>query len=274
MKRYIVETYQVQEIPVATLAEESAERRPVVFYVHGFGAGKREGLALGYRLAELGFFFVSVDAPMHGERLDERLKAVLEGRGNLAYPAGTGLDAFFLMHELIVQAAQDIDVLIQHLEKDSRVDTSKIGMTGASMGGFATFYAAAHDPRIQVAVPMIGIPAFVERWKDVVLEASTYEKWAEAMEAAQDETSRRTAFMAAIDPFDRMKTFCPRPLMMINGDQDLDSPKKYSVNLYRMLKPLYAAAPERLRLNIHDDAGHRVTVPMMEEACEWFSRYL
>jgi dienelactone hydrolase len=274
VKRFIVETYQIQEIPVAMLAEESAARRPVVFYVHGFGADKREGLALGYRLAESGFFFVSLDAPMHGERPDERLEAVPEGRADLAYPAGTGLDSFFLMHELIVQTAQDIGVLIQHLDKDSRVDTSRIGMTGASMGGFATFYTAAHNPRIQVAVPMIGIPAFVERWKDVVLEAAAYEKWADAMEAAQDETSRRSAFMAAIDPFDKMKTFFPRPLMMINGDQDLDSPKKYSVNLYRMLKPLYAACPRRLRLNIHDDAGHRVTVPMMEDACDWFSRYL
>ncbi len=50
---------------------------------------------------------------------------------------------------------------------------------------------------------------------------------------------------------EKLKAFCPKPLMMLNGDKDIDSPKKHSVDLYRALKPLYAEHPERLRLNIH-----------------------
>ena len=121
---------------------------------------------------------------------------------------------------------------------------------------------------------MIGIPAFAERWADVVLEASTYEEWSTDMEAVADETARRNGFMASIDPFDKMKAFYPKPLLMICGDQDLAAPKKYSVDLYRMLKPVYAAHPERLRLKIYDDADHRVTIAMMDDACDWFRRYL
>jgi hypothetical protein len=94
------------------------------------------------------------------------------------------------------------------------------------------------------------------------------------MAAAQEETARRTGFMREIDPFDRMKEFYPRALMMINGDRDLDSPKKYLVDLYRALKPLYAGLPERLRLNIHDDAGHELTPAMMEDVCDWFTEHL
>jgi pimeloyl-ACP methyl ester carboxylesterase len=274
MRRIIVETYQVSEIPVVTLAGESAKGRPVVFYLHGLTADKRDGLSLGYRLAESGFYFVAVDAPMHGERKDERLDAILAGETDLIYPAGTGLDAFFLVHELIVQIAQDVAVLIEHLNKDSRADTNRTGVTGASMGGMATFYLVAYNPQIQVAVPMIGIPAFAERWADVVLEASAYEKWGAAMQAAQEETARRNDFMATIDPFNRMKDFYPKPLLMISGDQDIAAPKKYSVDLYRMLKPIYAAHPERLRLNIYDDASHRVTTAMIDDACDWFCRFL
>ena len=80
--------------------------------------------------------------------------------------------------------------------------------------------------------------------------------------------------MREIDPFDKMRAFCPKPLLMLNGDKDLDSPKKYSVDLYRTLKPLYAKHPERLRLNIHDDTGHEVTPFMMQDACDWFRQYL
>jgi pimeloyl-ACP methyl ester carboxylesterase len=274
LRRIILETYRVGEIPITTMADESAEHRPVVFYLHGFTLDRRDGLSLGYRLAECGFYFVAVDAPMHGERRDERLDAILAGEADLVYPVGTGLDVFFLVHELILQLAQDIEILIGHLRGDSRADISRIGVTGASMGGMATFYLAAHNPLIQVAVPMIGIPAFAERWADAVLEASAYEKWAAAMEAVGEETLQRAKFMVSIDPFDKMKTFYPKPLLMICGDQDLAAPKKYSVDLYRMLRPLYVTHPERLRLNIYDDAAHRVTTSMMDDACDWFCRYL
>jgi len=44
--------------------------------------------------------------------------------------------------------------------------------------------------------------------------------------------------------------------------------------MYRALKPLYAEQPERLRLSIHDDAGHELTLAMMQEVCDWFCKYL
>lgn len=274
MRRILLETYRVGDIPITTMADEAAVHQPVVFYLHGLAADKREGLSLGYRLAESGFCFVAVDAPMHGERKDERLDALMEGTAELVYPVDTGLDVFFLVHEIIVQLAEDVGALIEHLSKDSRVDRSRIGVTGASMGGFTSFYLAATNPLVQVAVPMIGLPAFAERWADVVLEASAYEKWANAMEAVQAATARRNEFVLSIDPFNRMQRFFPKPLLMICGDQDIAAPKKYSVDLYRMLKPVYATNPERLRLNIYDDTGHRVSTTMMDDACDWFCRYL
>ncbi len=274
MKRIIIETYKVQEIPVTTLAQENVKNRPLVFFMHGFTQDKKEGIPLGYRLAELGFCFVSVDAYMHGERFDERLKNVWEAKENYIYPSQTGLDGFFLMYEIVAQTAKDIDVLIEHFEEDRRANTSKIGLTGLSMGGLTTFYVAANNPKIKAAVPMISLPAFAKRWEDLVSEVSSYEKWARAMAEVQAETTRRIAFIREIDPFEKMKTFCPKPLLMLNGDKDIDVPKIHSVDLYRVLKPLYAEYPERLRLNIYDDVGHDVTSEMLADACNWFCKYL
>lgn len=261
-------------IPILTVAEENSEQRPIVFFVHGFTSGKSQGLALGYELAKLGFYFVSFDADMHGERFDERLRHICGGKGEYVYPFESGLDVYLLMHEIIVQTARDVETLVAHFGESRQADTSKIGLTGFSMGGFATFYIAANNPDIRVAVPIAGLPGFAARWSDVVLETSSYEMWAEAMGEVQAETEKRLAFMEAIDPFEKLTSFHPKPLMMVYGDKDIDSPKKYAVDLYRKLKPLYAACPDRLRLNIHDEAGHQLTPDMIQDICRWFSRYM
>mgnify|MGYP006296548745 CR=1 FL=1 len=274
MATITVETFAVQEIPVLRMAEAGQEGQPVVFFVHGFTGNKRSALMLGYELAEAGFTTVSFDAPMHGDRYHPHLGAMLDGEGDYVYPVGTGLDVFFMLHEIIMQAAEDIETLIGYLDAEGRTDTGRIGLTGFSMGGFTTFYAAANNPRIQAAAPIAGIPSFADRWRDVVLESSSYEAWADAMAAAEPETRERTAFMEWIDPFDGLARFVPKPLMILCGDKDLDAPKIYSVDLYRALKPCYADHPERLRLTIHDEAGHEMTAAMRQDVRAWFTRYL
>ena len=274
VKRILVEESLLAEIPILTVTKETSEQRPIVFFVHGFMADKSQGLALGYELAKLGFYFVSFDASMHGDRFSSKLEQICGGQGDYVYPFASGLDIFFLMHEVIVQIAGDVETLIAHFDGSSKADTSRIGLTGFSMGGFSTFHIAANNPDIGVAVPIAGIPGFAARWRDVVLEASSYEQWASVMGQVQAETEERTTYMEAIDPFEKMASFHPKPLMMISGDKDTDSPKKYSVDLYRKLKPLYAACPESLRLNIHDEAGHQLTSRMIQDTCRWFCQHL
>jgi hypothetical protein len=45
--------------------------------------------------------------------------------------------------------------------------------------------------------------------------------------------------MESIDPFKKLSSFHPKPLMMIHSDKDTDAPKIYAVDLYRALKPRY-----------------------------------
>ena len=274
MKRTMIETYQLDQIPVLTMAPEGAQNCPVVIWAHSFGADRAQGLNMGYELAQSGFFFLSLDAPMHGSRPDERLDRLVEGRGPFLFPQACGLDIFALIHEIIVETAMDIHRLLARLDQDSRADTSRVGLSGFSMGGFTTFYSAATNPRIQVAVPMGGVPTFAERWADVVLESSTYEQWTEDMAGAEAEAAERLSYMEEIDPTEGLRAFAPKPLKVIVGDKDSDAPKKYSVDLYRMLKPRYRAHPDRLRLSIHDEIAHDLTTAMIQEACDWFRRFL
>ncbi|MFO8036641.1 MAG: prolyl oligopeptidase family serine peptidase [Anaerolineales bacterium] len=274
MTKIILETFHVDSIPVLSITEETTEPHPLVVYIHGYMANKEQGLVYGYELARLGFHFISFDAVMHGDRFEQELEDMWNGKGTYVYPFETGLDNFFLMHEVIIQAARDLEVLTAHFAETGKVDASRVGVTGFSMGGFATHYIAANNPGIQAAVSIAGIPAFATRWRDVVLETSSYQKWAEAMKAVEAETKKRTDFIDRIDPFSKMTSFHPKPLLMICGDKDLDSPKIYSVDLYRTLKPVYSDHPERLRLSIHDEAGHQLTSSILQEACSWFSTHL
>lgn len=274
MSNLIVESKMVGEIPLLTLNLNTQQRPPVVFFVHGFGADKRQGLSLGYELASRGFYFVALDARMHGERFDPYRDRIVAGQADNVYPTGTGLDTFYLMHQIIAQTGEDIRTLLVHFQEKDSVDMRAVGLTGFSMGGFAAFHILGVNEQVQAAVPIAGVPMFEERWNDVVLESSAYPKWSADIAGAREESERRKEFMREIDPYRNQSAISSRPLLMIQGDLDTDSPKKYAVDMYRALLPHYRDHPQRLRLSIHDGIGHQLTRPMIAETCDWFVRFL
>jgi dienelactone hydrolase len=115
------------------------------------------------------------------------------------------------MHEVIEQTGRDVEMLIKYFKGLKETDTHRIGLTGFSIGGFATFYIAANNPAVKVAVPIGGRPSFKKAWEDVILSTSTYDQWSEDIERLAGETEKRTAFVEEIDPFDKMTNFCPKP---------------------------------------------------------------
>lgn len=273
MQRIIVEKRDVNGIPLLTVCEEGARNSPLVFIIHGFTGDKTAEVALAYLLAEAGCFAVLPDAYLHGDRPGERLARSFQPE-HAVYPPDTGLDPYFLLHEIVEHTAADVSNLIDHFTNDPRVDADRVGVTGPSMGGFTTFVLAAREPRISAAAPMISFPALLERWEDVLAETSSYERWAGPLAALEDETARRTAFVRALDPMQGLMDYAPKPLLMIQGDIDTDAPKVYSVKLYRALQPLYAGHPDRLKLSVYDGVAHRVTSIMRGEVRDWMVRFL
>jgi dienelactone hydrolase len=53
-------------------------------------------------------------------------------------------------------AVRAIGVIIDWLEGDQRIDAERIGITGISWGGYLTWVANAHEPRLRAAVPVYG----------------------------------------------------------------------------------------------------------------------
>lgn len=270
----VLETMQVKGIPVLMLSPDEARHHPVIFYVPGYGSNKESGLSLGYRLARLGFCFVSFDPWLHGERYEPRLDQAAAAEQGGIYPPETGLDIGVTFYTVIQWCLLDIQTLMAHFADDPRVDVNRCGVTGPSMGGCASFLAFADIPQIQAAVPMIGIPTFTQRWLDILDEcAFSNRDWAAALCRVEAQTAEYTAFIREMDPAERLRKAAPRALCMMNCDFDSDQPKHYAINCYRDLRSYYEVWPDHLRLAIYP-AGHVVTPEMEQDAVLWFSRHL
>jgi hypothetical protein len=163
---------------------------------------------------------------------------------------------------------------MDQLQKDPRADITRCGVTGLSMGGCASFLIFAELPQIQAAVPMIGIPNFSQRWKDLLDECKfSNPEWAAALAQVELQTQEHTRFVKQMDPYSKLKAAATRALLIMNCDFDSDQPKIYSINAYRELLPYYQLDPGKIKLRIYP-AGHQVTPDMEKNAVHWFCKHL
>ena len=274
LAKIIVESGWVGEIPVLCIASAATVNAPLVFYIHGYGSSKESGLALAYQLARAGIFVVSFDAQWHGERFDDRIFRAAEPERGGVYPPETGLDVGAAFYRVIARCLEDVRTLLDHYAGDPRIDVTKCGVTGHSMGAYASFLIFVNLPQMLAAAPMMGIPSFDRRWQDILDEcAYSNAAWAAAIEAQPVTTLQHNAFIRSLDPYPLLSAAAPRALLMMNGDFDYDQPKSYSISAYREWKSAWAAHPERLKLAIYP-AGHTVTPEMVRDVVAWFEAHL
>jgi fermentation-respiration switch protein FrsA (DUF1100 family) len=261
-------------IPFLTVAPAGAGRRPLIAYICGYGGAKEHGLPLGYALARRGYVFLAFDPPLHGERFDPQLFRAAEPELGGVCPPESGLDIFALFFRSIARSVADLRTLLAALADDPRVDVGRCGVTGLSMGGYATCQAFAEIQDVRAAAAVVGVPSFLRRWRDVVNECRwSNPAWDASLIGATGWLAAQEEFIRRIDPIERLAQAAPRALFLLNGDFDTDQPKHYSIETYGSLRKAYAAAPERLRLGIYP-AGHTLTEQMQGDIVEWFGRFL
>ena len=190
------------------------------------------------------------------------------------YPPDSGLDTFLLFYQVIRQSALDVAALLAHSAGDPRLDVQRAGITGMSMGAYASFLAFAEIPALCAAVPMMGVPTFARRWRDLLHECAwSNPAWAAALEDLAPITAGQTAWVASFDPAERIAAAAPRALLIMSGDFDSDQPKYYVLDWLEPIRTAYQAAPARLRWTVYS-VGHTVTPQMEADAVDWFSTHL
>jgi cephalosporin-C deacetylase-like acetyl esterase len=150
---------------------------------------------------------------------------------------------------------------IDYLETRPEVDPERIGMTGRSGGAAMTWFTAAVDPRVKVAVPVMGI--------------STY-----AANVAENTQRHHCDCMFAInfhrhDMLHQGALIAPRPLLMMHGSKDALFPVAGYEEFERRIGALYRSyGRESDFRNVVVETGHQDSDFLRGEAIRWFDRYL
>lgn len=261
-------------------------RRPVVIALHGTGGNKNSGEIAGLALKAVraGFIGVAIDGRFHGERTKAGTGAA-EYNAAIARAFKTGEG-----HPFYYDTVWDVMRLIDYLATRQDVDAARIGLTGISKGGIETYLTAATDPRVAVTVSYIGVQSFKwalenGQWRArIATIQSGFDASASAAGKPAGSVDFVREFYARVVPgidakFDgpaMLSAIAPRPLLVINGDSDANTPIAGVRLSVATAKPYYDAANagDRLQLIVQENTPHRVNPENIDAGIAWFVRWL
>lgn len=180
--------------------------------------------------------------------------------------------------------------LIDYLSTRKEVDASRIGLTGISKGGIEAYFTAAVDPRVAAAVPYIGVQSFKweldnGQWRArIATIQDAFDMAASSAGKSPDSVAFVREFYARVVPgidgqFDgpvMLSLIAPRPLLVVNGDSDANTPIAGVRLAVKTAQPFYAAAnaADKLQLVVQEDTPHRVNPESVDAGIAWFVRWL
>ena len=129
-------------------AEALPGRRHAVLLCHGFAGHRRESSFMATHLASHGFLVVSADHPggTYGD-IDALLRSARsEGRHDFSRAD--------ILPGLVEGRRLDIPFMIEAVIDRFDVDGTRLGITGASFGGWTSLFAPGLDARIRASAPM------------------------------------------------------------------------------------------------------------------------
>ncbi len=260
-------------------------RLPIVIAMHGTGGKKESNLGLLKKLALKGCAAVAIDGRFHGERVKD-----LPGTDHYNQAILNKFKSESKGFPLYWDTVYDIMRLIDVLSAREDLDGGRIGLIGFSKGGIETYFAAAADPRISVAVPCIGVQSFNwglenDSWHARVNTVkSAFEGAVKSAGIEKPDTAFARTFFDKVVPgiygqFDgpvMLPLIAPRPLLMINGDSDANTPLT-GVNICaEKAKAAYAkaGAEDKFKQIVEPHTPHKVNEDALNEAVEFFAKHL
>lgn len=231
-----------EDLPtLAVSREDLPPDAPLVIVLHGLGGDKERMLPALYEFAKGGCRAVAVDVRLHGER---------SGAG--AREARLGADYFGTTADMIEGTARDVSRLLDHF------GAVRAAIHGISLGGYITFAALLTEPRLHAASVAMGSPDWVGPLRRFGLGPG---------HPAYDRALR-------LNPLELLpQTLPPRPLLMLHGAADEVVSPDGVIALEQRLRPLYAAHPERLVLELYPGHGHSYSDDMLRRSVEWVGEF-
>jgi dienelactone hydrolase len=252
-------------VPAMVVKPSSAPQRlPAIICLPGTGGTRQQltdaRLQLSERprmgwaraLARQGFVTLSLDyrgSPARAQNIyTDAVRMQLQGRNFMGS----------LVHEVIRA--------VDYLQTRPDVDGTRIGVTGFSLGGAISWYAAAADGRISVIVPVCG-------------GAGTYD---DLLRYPKNTDYHSQYFYPAgflkVFPGDQPEVFAslaPRAVLVVGRDQDQGMPVEGLRKLEQKVKAIYVKRGVAERFDVYVTAGdHTYTEEMFARVSDWFKRFL
>ncbi|MDZ4861672.1 MAG: prolyl oligopeptidase family serine peptidase [Candidatus Hydrogenedentes bacterium] len=217
-------------------------------------------LAFARRYAELGYVTIAPDCVTSGERQSHGLQPYDTKNFYKDHPKKSVLSKMLQDHTFALDALCDI----------KRVDPARLGVIGHSMGGTNALLLAAFDQRVQTCVASCGFTRFADD--------KNADRWANENGFVQL-PKLREAIQKKEYPFDwehLLALVAPCPTLVITSltDEVLSNTKSCE-KAVKAAKTIYKhlGASEALAQYVHS-AGHGMTVEALEQADDWFERWL
>src|SRR6185295_4451804 len=267
---------------IAIYPAAAGGKMPCVIVLHGTGGNKEGQIPLMKKLAVRGCAAIAIDGRYHGARVKD-----LPGKDHYNQAILARFKGELKSYPLYWDTVWDVMRMIDILSARDDIDNDRIGLIGFSKGGIETYFIAAADPRVSVAVPCIGVQSFnwgVENdgWHGRVntvknaFEGAAKAAGVEKPDAAFAKTFFDKVLPGVCDKFDGpeiVPLIAPRPLMMINGDKDPNTPLPGVMICAEKIKAAYAkaGAEDKFKQIVEKDTGHKVTDDALKEAIKFLA---
>jgi uncharacterized protein len=206
-------------------------------------------------LAASGFVAVSFDAFQHGERGSEPPEQFI------SRIAGNYRRHYWpIIGQTILDATRIIDWATANLNV-----FSDALMGGISMGGDVAIATSGVDRRIKRVAAMIATPDWLRPGMKDFANPS--------IEFDQGEADAYAKFFYdSFNPLTHLESFSHLPEITFEcGAQDTLVPPDGALRFQKALSSRYGQHANRLRVNLHENAGHDPTIPKMWQNClDWF----
>lgn len=224
---------------------------PCVIIMHGYGGDKNGLQMLAPAFAARGIATLAIDAEYHGDRKQ---------------PGSDIFSAYIYRNrDALIQTVIDLRRAIDFLQSRKEIDGKRIGYIGLSMGGILGGILAGVDERVQAPILIVagGDWGYLFSHSQHPTAVQLREKHPELFQSAQ----KMSEVMGAVDPVSWAGRIAPRPLLMINGNNDQIVPKECT-------ERLFASAKEPKEI-VWLDGGHMPQPDaVLRKVNEWLSKHL
>lgn len=261
---YVIEKLTYETLPGCPVAAhlyrpaKADGKLPTILFPpgHSWAQGKSHAdtQAFGITMARWGFIVLVYDP--HGE--GERGISMRDHRRTELLLAGVSQQAIPMFESRCA---------LEYLLSRKDVDAERIGITGESGGGYNSWIMGALEPRIRVAVPVVGTSEFLEQVQ-VCRGTDFY--------LAREHCHFIPGLLRFANNHEYVTLAAPKPVLVIAADNDFNFRLPGIRKVVEHGRQLYKALEQPERIGYFEDTqtAHGYQKPKRQAAYGWFRRWL